>query len=430
MGWGVRPARPGHHRKDRRCRERTVLVLVRWNAEYWTGGAVDHMSNTSGDSYLAASPEGYSVVATWGSARYNTAAQLTALVYRKNSADDPGGSVEHGEQLAQWALSQMNYIMGDNPLNRSYIVGFVAQESDHWVQHPHHRPPRVLDEQHVGPRPNTDTCCGALSPEAGRRRPAHRRDDRLRLQRCRHRLQRRLRRRPGRAVAYFGQDQEVATWTPPLEPEETAYYSRIKLEQGNKARTQVTIEINNRVTSPAGPGRRPVRPVLLRYLGDDRQRTERRRHQGRGLLRRGQGGRRHGHQNSPHPSRPTATCTTSKPPGRASCSGAKREIQFRLIVVPGRQLERELGSQQRLQPGRHPHRRPGETPNGYRSTGPGRAWSTARNPEPTATPGTVGVGTPVRCPDPDRCRGSPPHRGRTRPAHRRRLRPSAQGSTR
>jgi hypothetical protein len=49
---------------------------------------------------------------------------------------------------------------------------------------------------------------------------------------------------------YFGSGQTVAEWTPPLEPTETPYYSRIKLEQENTARTQVTIEINNRVTHP------------------------------------------------------------------------------------------------------------------------------------------------------------------------------------
>ena len=37
--------------------------------------------------------------------------------------------------MAEWAKGQMIYIMGDNPLNRSYIVGY----SDNHVEHPHHR---------------------------------------------------------------------------------------------------------------------------------------------------------------------------------------------------------------------------------------------------------------------------------------------------
>jgi endoglucanase len=73
-------------------------------------------------------PGGYAFLNQWGSARYNTATQLLALVYDKH----------HGNQASkysEWAKSQMNYIMGANPMNRCYIVGY----SDISAKYPHHR---------------------------------------------------------------------------------------------------------------------------------------------------------------------------------------------------------------------------------------------------------------------------------------------------
>lgn len=72
-------------------------------------------------------PGGYFWLNTWGSARYNTAAQFIALVYDKYN----GGASEYGD----WAKGQMEYIMGDNPINRCYIVGY----SENSVKYPHHR---------------------------------------------------------------------------------------------------------------------------------------------------------------------------------------------------------------------------------------------------------------------------------------------------
>ncbi len=75
------------------------------------------------------SPGGYAFLSEWGSARYNTAMQLIALVYDKyNNNGKPG-------QYSDWAKGQMEYIMGDNPLGRSYIVGY----NENSVKFPHHR---------------------------------------------------------------------------------------------------------------------------------------------------------------------------------------------------------------------------------------------------------------------------------------------------
>ncbi len=74
-------------------------------------------------------PGGYAFLLVWGSARYNTAMQLIGLIYDKYNNDGKPG------EFSEWAQEQMHYIMGDNPLNRSYIVGYNEKS----VKYPHHR---------------------------------------------------------------------------------------------------------------------------------------------------------------------------------------------------------------------------------------------------------------------------------------------------
>ncbi len=75
------------------------------------------------------SPGGYAYLSTWGSARYNTAMQLIAFVYDKyNNNGKPG-------EYSDWAKSQMDYLLGDNPINRCYVVGY----SENSAKFPHHR---------------------------------------------------------------------------------------------------------------------------------------------------------------------------------------------------------------------------------------------------------------------------------------------------
>ncbi len=96
--------------------------IFRWNLEYWSGVAHE---NSGDGNYLKTTPDGFSFLAGWGSARYNAAAQFQGMVYKKY-ADD---------RFDTWMTDQMNYIMGDNPLGRSYIVGY----SHDYARHPHHR---------------------------------------------------------------------------------------------------------------------------------------------------------------------------------------------------------------------------------------------------------------------------------------------------
>ncbi len=96
--------------------------IFRWNLEYWSG--VEH-EESNDSNYLMQTDGGFSWLTTWGSARYNAAAQFQGMVYKKY-ADD---------RFDDWMTDQINYIMGDNPLGRSYIVGY----GDEYAEHPHHR---------------------------------------------------------------------------------------------------------------------------------------------------------------------------------------------------------------------------------------------------------------------------------------------------
>ena len=68
----------------------------------------------------------FNCVSDWGSCRYSAAEQFTGLVYDKLT-----GTTTY----AKWATSQMNYMLGDNPNKRCYIVGYNENSS----KYPHHR---------------------------------------------------------------------------------------------------------------------------------------------------------------------------------------------------------------------------------------------------------------------------------------------------
>ncbi len=70
--------------------------------------------------------EGYACRNDWGSARYNTATQLVALVYDKNTKTST---------YTQWAKGQMEYLFGNNRNNKCYMVGYDTNS----VTKPHHR---------------------------------------------------------------------------------------------------------------------------------------------------------------------------------------------------------------------------------------------------------------------------------------------------
>lgn len=94
------------------------------DADFWL--QIEKMMDVWQNNYNT--PAGYAFLNNWGSARYNTAAQLIALVYDKHHGDTAG-------EYSDWAKGQMDYLLGDNPLNRCYIVGY----NENSAKYPHHR---------------------------------------------------------------------------------------------------------------------------------------------------------------------------------------------------------------------------------------------------------------------------------------------------
>jgi endoglucanase len=104
--------------------------IASWNVEFLSGGKCKH-KDPKDTNYYKTSPAGYTMINGWGSARYNTAAQLSALVYMKNNPE----RTDFGE----WAKGQMEYLMGRNPMGYSYIVGYGYEKGLPFAKHPHHR---------------------------------------------------------------------------------------------------------------------------------------------------------------------------------------------------------------------------------------------------------------------------------------------------
>ena len=80
---------------------------------------------------VATTPAGFSVMYAYGSARYNSAAEFVALLYAKLFGAKDAEAVK---AIQPWAKKQMAYILGNNPLGTSYMMGFT----DKYCMQPHH----------------------------------------------------------------------------------------------------------------------------------------------------------------------------------------------------------------------------------------------------------------------------------------------------
>ncbi|WP_440119700.1 glycoside hydrolase family 9 protein [Paenibacillus sp. QZ-Y1] len=92
------------------------------NLDYWTVG-------TNG-ARIKYTPGGLAWLDTWGSLRYAASASFIAFVY-SDWVSDPVKKARYQD----FAVSQMNYILGDNPRQSSYVVGYGQNPP----KHPHHR---------------------------------------------------------------------------------------------------------------------------------------------------------------------------------------------------------------------------------------------------------------------------------------------------
>jgi hypothetical protein len=209
--------------------------IFRWNLEYWSG--IPH-ENPTDKTFMAATPAGYKVLSGWGSARYNAAAQLCAVVYSKYTDK---------MDVSEWAKGQMDYLLGDNPMNRCYEVGY----SDISAKHPHHRAAHASETLSMtDPVEHKHTLWGALvgGPDSTDKHVDETTDFVYNEVAIDYNA--------GFVGAlaglykYYGEGQEPLANFPPKEPDTIDFYTESKIEQENLERTQVTIDLHSKAAKP------------------------------------------------------------------------------------------------------------------------------------------------------------------------------------
>lgn len=209
--------------------------FFRWNIEYWSG--VPHQ-DPNDTNFLAATPAGYRVISTWGSARYNTAAQLCALVYNK---------YEPNQAFVQWCKGQMDYLLGDNPMNRCYEVGYA----DNSAKNPHHRASHgSLTNSMLEPGTQKHVLWGALV--GGPDPEDYHRDDITDYVYNEVAIDYNAAFVGALAALYsiYGEGQQPDPTVPEYQVDERPYYVEARIEQENAERTQLTIRITNDTSCP------------------------------------------------------------------------------------------------------------------------------------------------------------------------------------
>ena len=115
----------------------------RW-LDYWTVG--------SSGSRVRYTPGGLAWLDQWGSLRYSANTSLLAFIY----ADRVG---DVGTRYRDFARRQINYMLGDNPNQRSFVVGF----GNNPPRNPHHRAAHGSTTNNINsPTDNRNVLFGAL----------------------------------------------------------------------------------------------------------------------------------------------------------------------------------------------------------------------------------------------------------------------------
>ncbi|HEY8464437.1 MAG TPA: glycoside hydrolase family 9 protein [Bacillota bacterium] len=89
------------------------VAIAEENLDYWINGA-------------PTTPGGVKYINSWGALRYTAAECMLAVVYYKTTND---------QRYLNFAKEQIDYILGNNPRNSSYVVGF----GNNYPKFPHHR---------------------------------------------------------------------------------------------------------------------------------------------------------------------------------------------------------------------------------------------------------------------------------------------------
>ena len=97
------------------------------DAEHW----LDYWTSNYNGASVAKLADGFPVLDDWGSLRYAANTALVAFIYSDGLPTGHAKKTLYHDKAASW----INYMLGSNPANRSYVVGF----GNNPPQHPHHR---------------------------------------------------------------------------------------------------------------------------------------------------------------------------------------------------------------------------------------------------------------------------------------------------
>ena len=107
-----------------------VLLSIITGKENYKQNAERHLDWwQKGNDGVSYSPGGQANLTPWGSSRHAMNASLTALIYSDNV------ETSKKAQYHDFAVDQLNYILGDNPMERSLVTGFGVNPPTM----PHHR---------------------------------------------------------------------------------------------------------------------------------------------------------------------------------------------------------------------------------------------------------------------------------------------------
>lgn len=191
-------------------------------------------------SRLKTTPAGLKYLDSWGVCKYPAAESMVQLVYYKYFGN---------QKCLDFAKSQIDYILGDNPNNMSYEVGF----GDNYPKYPHHRaasgvlegPPadekKELPERHI--------LYGALVGGADMNDEYHDNVNEYVYSETGLDYNAGFVGALAGMSEFFGKDQ-VPGPTPGIEGEPTKYYSEAKLYKSNSEGVTVDLNLYNIVTAP------------------------------------------------------------------------------------------------------------------------------------------------------------------------------------
>ncbi|MCY9399216.1 glycoside hydrolase family 9 protein [Bacillus haynesii] len=129
---------------------------VERNLDYCSTG----YKNNGSTERITYTPGGLAWLEQWGSLRYASNAAFLAFVY-SDWVKDAGKA----KRYRDFAVQQMNYMLGDNPQQRSFIVGYGTNPP----RHPHHRTAHGSWADHMNvPENHRHTLYGALVGGPGR----------------------------------------------------------------------------------------------------------------------------------------------------------------------------------------------------------------------------------------------------------------------